>query len=60
MPPTVVVGAVLFCSGMRGIVLDGSRTPNQRLIFNGVEDFVDGEFERSELLYRLVGSEQAR
>jgi len=55
---TIVVKAILFCSGMRGAVLDGSQTPDSGLILDGVEDFVDGEPERSELLYRLVGSER--
>ena len=45
---------------MRGVVLDGSQTPDPELILNGVEDFIDGEPEQSELLYRLVGSERAR
>jgi len=30
------------------------------LILDDVEDFVDGEPERSELIYRLVASERAR
>jgi len=37
VPFTVVVGAVLFCSEMRGITLDGSQTPDPGLILNGVE-----------------------
>ena len=60
VPFTVVVGAVLFCSGMREVILDGSRMPDQRLILDGIEDFVDAESERSELLYQLVGSEWAQ
>ena len=59
VPFTVVIRAILFCSGIRGIVLDGSRTPDSGLILDGVEDFVDGELERSELSYQLVGSKQA-
>jgi len=50
VPLTVVVGAVLFCPGMRGVVLYGSRTPRPGLVLDGVEDFVDREPERSELL----------
>ena len=40
---------------MRGVKLD---VPDQGLVFDGVEDFVDGELERSELLYGLIGSER--
>jgi len=57
IPLTVMIRAILFCSDMRGVVLDRSQTPNPGLILNGVEDFIDGEAEQSELLYRLVGSE---
>jgi len=46
--PLTVVGAVLFCFGMRGIVLDKSRTPDPELVLDGVEDFVDGEPEWSD------------
>jgi len=50
VPLTIVVGAVLFCSGTRGVILDRSQTSDPKLSPNGVEDFVDGEPERSELL----------
>jgi len=43
---------------MREVVLDGSRMPDPELILDGVEDFVDGEPEWSELLYRLLGLER--
>jgi len=59
-PLTVIVGAVLSCYGKLGIILDRSRTPDSGLIFNGVENFVDGKPERSELLHRLVGLKRAR
>ena len=49
---------VLFCSGMRGVILDESWTPNPALILDGVEVLIDGEPKRSKLLYRLVGSER--
>ena len=42
------------------VVLDRSQTPDPKLILNSIEDFVDKESERSELLCRPVGSEQAR
>jgi len=57
VPLTVVVEAILFYFGMRGVVLDGSRMPDPELIFDGIKDFIDGEPEQSELLYRLVSSE---
>ena len=56
----VMVGAVLFCSEMCGVVLDGSWMPDPGLVLDGVEDFIDGEHEWSGLLHRLVGSEQTR
>jgi len=56
----IVVGIILFCSGMREVVLDGSQTPDPWLILDGVEGLVDWELQWSELLYRLVGSERAR
>ena len=57
---TIMVGVALFCLKMRGVVLDGSQTPNPGLVLDGVEDLVDGEPERSELFCRLLGSERAR
>ena len=54
-----VVGEALFYFGMRGVILDGSRMLDSLLVLDGVEDLVDGETQYSELLYRLVGSEQA-
>jgi len=57
---TIVIRAILFCSRTRGVVLDGSRMPDPGLILDDVENFVDGEPERSELLYQLVGSERTR
>ena len=55
----VVIGAVLFCSEMREVVLDGSQTPDLRLILDGIKDFI-GELEQSELLYQLIGSKKAQ
>ena len=57
---SVMIGVALFCLKMRGVVLDGSHTPNPGLVLDGVEDLVEGESERSELFCRLLGSERAR
>jgi len=54
----IVIGAILFCSGKRRVVLDRSRTPDPGLVLNGIEDFVDEEPEQGELLYRIVDSER--
>ena len=51
VPLTVMVGAVLFCSGKGEIILDGTRDPG--LVLDGVEDFIDGELEQSELFTGL-------
>ena len=59
MPLIIVIGAVLFCSEMREVVLYGSQTPDLRLILDGIKDLI-GELEQSELLYQLIGSEKAR
>ena len=56
----VMWGILLFCSRKRRIVLDWSRASDPRLIFNGVEELVDGELEWSEVLYRLEGLERIR
>ena len=56
----IMVRAVLFCSGMRGVIMDGSRMPDPQLVLDGVEDLFDGEPQLSELLNRLVGSERAQ
>ena len=34
--------------------MDRSQKPNPGLVLDGVEDFVDGDYKWSELLYRLV------
>ena len=60
VPFIVMVEAVFFCFRMRRVVLDGSRLPDPGLILDGVEDLIEGEPERSDLLYRLVGSERDR
>ena len=45
VPLIIVVGAVLFCSGMRRVVLHGSRMPNLGLFLDSVEDFINEEPE---------------
>jgi len=54
VPLAVVVREVLFCYGMHGVILDGSRTPDLGLVLDSVEDFIDEESEHSKLLYRLI------
>jgi len=56
---TIMVGTIFFCSEKCGIVPDWSWTPNPWLVFDGVEDFIDGESQRSEMLFhRLVSLER--
>jgi len=50
---TVMIRIVLFCSGECGVVLGRPRTPHPWLIFDGIEDFIDGELQRSEMLFHL-------
>ena len=45
VPLSFLVEVVLFCSGMRGVILDRSWTPDPGLVLDVVEDFVDGESE---------------
>ena len=37
------------------VVLDWPRVPHPRLIFDGIEDFVDGEPQWTEVLFHLEG-----
>jgi len=57
---TVLVRTILFYSEKCRIIPNWSRAPNPRLVLDGIEDLVDGEPERSEVLCRLEGLEQTR
>ena len=50
---TIVIRAIIFCFGECRVVLDRPQTLHPRLIFDGIEDFVDGESQRSEMLSHL-------
>ena len=55
---TVVIRTTFFYYGDYGecrIVLDRPRVPHLRLVFDNIEDFVDGERQRSEVLFHLEG-----
>ena len=54
----VVIGTILFYSGRCRIVPDWFRTPDLWLVFDSVEDQIDGELKWSELLCRIEGSER--
>jgi len=54
----VMIGTILFCSGRCRIVPDWSRVPNPWLVFDGIEDLVDGKPEGSELFCQLESSER--
>ena len=58
VPFTVMVRPVLFCSEKCRIIPDWSRTSDPRLVLDAIEDLVDGETKRSEVLYRLEGLER--
>jgi len=57
IPFTVMAGSVSFFSGKCRIVLNWSWTPDPCLVLDSIEDFVDGEPERSEMLCQLEGLE---
>jgi len=57
VPLIVVVRALLFCSGIREVILVRSRMPGPEVVLDGIKDFVDGEPEQSELFCWLVGLE---
>ena len=40
---TIVIRTVFFCFGECRVILNWSRSPHPRLIFDGIEDFVDAE-----------------
>ena len=52
---TVMVRTIFFYSGEYGVVLDWPRVLYPRLIFDGIEDFIDREPQRSEVLFHLEG-----
>ena len=56
VPLAVMKGTILFYSGKCGVVLDQSRTPDPRLVLDGVDE----EPEQDEVLCRLEGLEQTR
>ena len=60
VPFAVRIRTILFCSGKCRIVPDWSRESEPRLVLDGIEDLVDAEPERSEVLCRLVGLEKTR
>ena len=57
MSLTVVVSIVFFRSGECRVVLDRLRMPYPRLVLDGIENFVDEEPQRSEVLFHLEGLE---
>jgi len=54
----VMKGAILFYPRERGVILDRSRMPDSRLLLDGIEDLIDGEPERGEVLCQFEGLEQ--
>ena len=50
VPLTVMLRIIFFLSRQCGDVLDWPRTFNPWLILDGIEDFIDGEPQRSEAL----------
>ena len=53
VPLIVMVETVLFCSGKCRILPDWSRIPDPQLVLDGIENLVDEEPERSEVLFQL-------
>jgi len=60
VPLTVMVGTILFCSEKYKIVLDWSRVPDLWLVLDGIEDLIDGEPKRSEVLCQFERLVQTR
>ena len=56
---TIMIRSIFFCSRKCEIVPDWSWAPNSRLILDSFEDLVDGESQRSGMLFHLEGSEWA-
>ena len=56
---SVMIGAIFFCSGECGIVLNWSRVLNPWLVLDVVEDLIDEESQRSEMMLCPEGSEWA-
>ena len=54
---TVVVRTVFFRSEDCRVVLDRLRALYPRLILNGIENFIDGEPQQSEVLFHLESLE---
>jgi len=54
----VVEGTELLCFREGSIVLDWLRTSDPKLVFDGVEDFTDGQPQRSEMIFRVEGPER--
>jgi len=50
-PKTVIIRTIFFCYGVYGVVMDWPRAFNPLLVLCGIEDFVDGEPLRSEVLF---------
>ena len=55
----LVIGGIFLRFGERRIVLDRFRASDQRLIFEGVEHFIDREFQRSEVFHWPVALKRA-
>ena len=60
MPLTVIVRIVFFHSENCGVVLDWLQALYPQLVQDDVEDFVDGEPQRSEVLFHIKGLEWIR
>ena len=57
VPFTVMIRTIFFRSEKYGVVLDWLWALNPRLVLDGVEDFIDGEHRRNEVLFHLEGLE---
>jgi len=57
VPLALMVRTILLRSGECGVVVDRLLTLYPQLIFDSIEDFVDGESRRSEVLFHLEGLE---
>jgi len=49
----VMIRAVLFCSGECRVILDQPQASHSRLIFDGMEEFVNRKPQQSEMLFHF-------
>ena len=52
---TIVIRTIFFYSEECRVTLDRAQASHPRLVFDGIKNFVEGEPQRSELMFHLEG-----